>query len=81
MILGDAQVAFTAFRGTLEMLVPVICASATDSKDVYEAVMMSARMLNGVRKQGFDFEAVHEGRSSAAEQFAKINKKEKGKKN
>ena len=75
MVLGDLKCGFSAYRGNLGIVAPVMCSAATDSIDIYEAVTTAARLLSVVKKQGFDFDAVHEGTSSSTEQFDKINKK------
>ena len=72
LVAGNVDYACTSFLGTRAQIVPIVCSAATEQKPCFDAVMYSAELLASTAKQGFDFEAVHSGKSTSSEQFQHI---------
>lgn len=71
----NTDVGFASFIGKPNNVIPTLCAAATDNAFVYCTVTTAAELLELTRKQGFDFEGVHKGTTTPAEQFRKIETK------
>lgn len=69
----DTDIGYSSFVGAPGNVIPILCAGATENLGMYLTVTTSSELLESTRQEGFDFRAVHEGRSTAGEQFKKIN--------
>ena len=72
----DKEIGVSAIMGTPQEMTPLICCAATDLPGVFHSTMLSAEVLQQTAERGFDYDAVHEGRSTSEDEFAKIVLKE-----
>lgn len=68
----NEDIGYVSFRGCPDDMALSVCDGAARNGGLYHTILSAAETLELARKDGFDFEAVHEGRSTVAEQFRKI---------